>query len=277
MPAARAARSTGRLSSTNRLRAGSKCSTLAELAPELRLLLGRAEAVGAEAGVEVADDLGARILDCERGRMRIGDQHQALAQRAHPPQELARSRQPADVVRIAVLERGDIQLELAAPVVDAVPVERAFARAKARLQLGLRLLRRSSSARAPRPAAPACARSDCRTPDRAACRPGRAARSRSAPSRMQSAPGRSPAIGSGIHARRTIMIGDLWRNRAHESEPRTAVGVAARGDGHRRCGRPRDHAHLPGRFQRDAQGRSLAADRSRSGRAAGDRRRPARR
>jgi hypothetical protein len=58
---------------------------LGQFAPELLLLLGRAEAMRAEAGVEVADHLGAGILDGKRGRMRIGHQHQALAHGTHAP------------------------------------------------------------------------------------------------------------------------------------------------------------------------------------------------
>ena len=161
-----------------------------QLAPELAHAPSGRRSVRAEAGIEVADHLGARILDRERGRMRIGHQHQALAAARARAEELARARQPADAVRIGALERGDVELELAAPVVDAVPVERALAGAKARLQLRPRLLPGSSSARAPRPPAPARARSDCRTPDRAACRPGRAARSRC---RAQSARAQSRA------------------------------------------------------------------------------------
>ena len=56
-------------------------------------------------------------------------------------------------------------------------------------QLGVCLLAGSASARSPRPAAPACARNDCRTPDRAACRPDRAARYRSAATAVGLGPG----------------------------------------------------------------------------------------
>ena len=67
--------------------------------------------------------------------MGIGRQQHALAERAHAIEEVRRAGQVADVRAHLGLQRGDVEAEFLAPVIDAVPVQRAALGVEARLQL----------------------------------------------------------------------------------------------------------------------------------------------
>jgi len=70
---------------------------------------------------------------------------------AYRAQEFDRTRQVADVPAQRGLERRDVEVEFLAPVVDAVPVERAPLGIETRVELADRLLGRHSMALAPVP------------------------------------------------------------------------------------------------------------------------------
>ena len=105
---------------------GSKGSRAASRGQNRRALLGLAEVVRRVHGVEAAADAELSILDREDLRMRVGDEHDAPARGLQAREEGARFRQPVDLVARRALQRDDVERERAAPVVDAVPVERAW-------------------------------------------------------------------------------------------------------------------------------------------------------
>ena len=69
--------------------------------------------------------------------MRVGEQQQPLAARAHAREEIARARQPGDVRAHLAVQRTDVDAERARPVLDAIPVERAAALGEAPRDLGV--------------------------------------------------------------------------------------------------------------------------------------------
>ena len=89
--------------------------------------------------------------------MGVGEEHQTLAVAAQGRQELRHSGQPAHLVHRGALERRDIQLELPAPVLHAVPVQRARALAQARRELRARLLEGDAAGVRPRRCGMVCA------------------------------------------------------------------------------------------------------------------------
>ncbi len=110
--------------------------------PVLQVLLGRAEVVRAVHGVEVPPHAEVGVLDREDLRVRIRDQHHAPAARAHARDEAARLRQPGDAVARLALEGDDVERERPAPVVHAVPVERAAGRLVDRMHPAMRFVDR---------------------------------------------------------------------------------------------------------------------------------------
>ena len=89
---------------------------------------------------EVAGETGRAVLHLEADRVRVRREQQALAPRPHRVEALARPRQVADVLVHLGLQRRDVEVELLAPVIHAVPVERAALRIEPRVQLRDRLL-----------------------------------------------------------------------------------------------------------------------------------------
>jgi len=94
--------------------------------PEARFFLGKADIVGAHDGVEVAREIGALELELQYARMRVGHQQHVPAAGTHLVEELEHVRVHRDQMCDLALERDDIQFELGAPVVKAVPRQRAF-------------------------------------------------------------------------------------------------------------------------------------------------------
>ena len=146
MPWPRAAASTEALSSTNSVRAGSKGSRAANRGQKCGVLLRVAELVRAVDGVEPPADAELGVLEREDLRVRVRDQGDALAGRPHAREEAARLGQPVDLVARRALHRQDVERERAAPVVDAVPVERAGRRLEDRPHEAARLLDRDAAA-----------------------------------------------------------------------------------------------------------------------------------
>ncbi|MFO1467299.1 MAG: DEAD/DEAH box helicase [Steroidobacteraceae bacterium] len=105
---------------------------LMEPRPESRILLRCAEGMGGEAGIQVVREPHAIILDRQRPGMCVGDQHAPLAERVQAGQELLGLRQELDLFVHAALDVRDVEPEFAAPVVDAIPVERAHGGAELR-------------------------------------------------------------------------------------------------------------------------------------------------
>ncbi len=99
-------------------------------------------------GVEIALQTGSLVLDPQGFRVRIGHQHQPLVAVTKPQQELLRARQPADALAGRTLQCRHIEPQLAAPVIHAIPVQRALAGAKAWLQLLARLVGSKGARRA---------------------------------------------------------------------------------------------------------------------------------
>src|SRR6516225_9407550 len=77
------------------------------------------------AHIEIVRKAGLLILDRQGNRMGIGDEHSALAAHLEPYQEILRSRQVADVPERSTLDGSDVQVQFPAPVLDAIPVDRA--------------------------------------------------------------------------------------------------------------------------------------------------------
>ncbi len=93
-----------------------------------------------EHGVQVGRDAGAFILDGQRNRVRVGEQHQALAVAAQGGQEFGHAGEPLHLVHGGAFERTDIEPQLAAPVLHAVPVQRTLALPEPRHQVCARLI-----------------------------------------------------------------------------------------------------------------------------------------
>ena len=162
MPWSRAAPSTSALSSTNSVRAAIEGLARSELRPERSALLRLAEVVRGVHGVEAPPDAEVGVLDREDVGMRVGDEHDAPARGFQAREESARLRQPVDLVARRAVQCDDVERERAAPVIDAVPVERA----------GRRLEDRPHQATAlPRPGCRGCPQSGAAgTRPRSACR-----------------------------------------------------------------------------------------------------------
>ncbi len=90
--------------------------------------------MGAETGIEIIEHAGAFVLDRKRVGMRVGQQNQTLAVAASRGQEALRARQPANAPGVLSLEGGDVQAQLGAPVLGAVPRQGPRAGRKTRLQ-----------------------------------------------------------------------------------------------------------------------------------------------
>ena len=93
-------------------------------------------------------------------------------------EKLLRARQEANVLAVLVLQRLHVEAEIAAPVIEAVPLERADLRLEARRERRPARPARSAVQLARSAAARPRARRNCRSRDRAACRPCRRARCR---------------------------------------------------------------------------------------------------
>jgi hypothetical protein len=113
--------------------------------PEARILLRVAEVVRAQDQVEGRAQAGLRQFQFQRARVRVGHQPQALAGPAYRRQEPLHARQRGDQVRIAGLERGHVQAQLAAPVIHAVPGQLPAPAAKQRFQVGARIGQRQAT------------------------------------------------------------------------------------------------------------------------------------
>ena len=112
-------------------------------------------------------------------------------------EEFARARQPGHVRAHLAMQRADVDAEIARPVFDAIPVERAAALGETARDFRVRGMQ-VQRVRQPRSAAaPGRARCGCRRPGRAACRrdPGR-------PCRCPTS--RAVECGCGRHAARII-------------------------------------------------------------------------
>ena len=86
--------------------------------------------------VEVAQNPGFLVFYPQHPRMTVRQQHDPLPGRAQAQQEILSARQPGNALRVGPFECLDIELELATPVIDAVPGKRALTGAKARGELG---------------------------------------------------------------------------------------------------------------------------------------------
>ena len=105
--------------------------------PEFRMLLRRAEGMGRVARIEILGERHLLVLDGERLGMRVGDQHAALAALLEPRQETpARRADSPPAARAARFMRGDVEPELAAPILDAIPLHGAAQRAEFRVEIG---------------------------------------------------------------------------------------------------------------------------------------------
>src|SRR3569623_1257332 len=116
---------------------GVEALTPREVLPEGRSLFRITDVVGALDGVELSVEPRGLELQCETFIVRVGDEHRAPAGRAQRAQEIERMRVDGDEVRDLALQQADVEIELAAPVVDAIPVERALAAAEHEREHGL--------------------------------------------------------------------------------------------------------------------------------------------
>ncbi len=91
--------------------------------PKRRILLRRIEGLRGVAGIKVLRQRNALVLDGERRGMRVGDQHHALAARAQFLQKRFRARQEFHTRQGLALQRRDVELKLARPIVDAIPLQ----------------------------------------------------------------------------------------------------------------------------------------------------------
>jgi hypothetical protein len=94
--------------------------------PEPRRLLRQPEIVRADDPFQVTAELGAAELELDGLLVRVGDQHAALAARRERLQKIDHMRMHRDQVLHLGLQQRDVEPELAAPVVDAIPVQRAL-------------------------------------------------------------------------------------------------------------------------------------------------------
>src|SRR5690606_25312519 len=72
-------------------------------------------------------------LHRDRVRMSVRDDREPLARRPHRVEKVRRTREIVDQVQMAALEIDDVETELRAPMLDAVPLE---ATEEARIALG---------------------------------------------------------------------------------------------------------------------------------------------
>ena len=97
-----------------------------QLRPELRVFLRHAEVVRADDAPEVARQPGLLGLDFEHVAMRVGDQHRIEAAPVQRLQEPLGTRQEAHVRAHFALQLRNVERQLAAPEIDAVPVQRSL-------------------------------------------------------------------------------------------------------------------------------------------------------
>lgn len=112
--------------------------TLLQVLPECRILLGDTEIVGGDHLVEVVGQAGALHLQPQALHVGIGHQYQALPLAARLLQKLHDMGMYGDKVLHFAFQQFDIQLQLAPPVVHAVPLDGSLHGAIARCQLLLR-------------------------------------------------------------------------------------------------------------------------------------------
>src|SRR5208283_4770355 len=110
-----------------------------ESRPKLGVFLGGLERMSRITRVEIGREPDLFVFDRQSDRMGVGDEHQPLAAQSELGQEILCSRQIADLFQSGALDGGDVQSQLTAPMVDAVPADRAHDGAKFGSQQGLRL------------------------------------------------------------------------------------------------------------------------------------------
>ena len=74
------------------------------------------------------------VFDLQDRRMRVRQQHQPLATQSQFFEETSRTRQPGDSTRLLTMYGCDIDVELFAPVVDRIPLQRALYPMKSRCE-----------------------------------------------------------------------------------------------------------------------------------------------
>ena len=113
--------------------------------PEVRRLLGDPEIMCADDALQMTGKRRAFELERERLLMGVGDQDAPLAERGQSLQELHHMRMDRDQMLDLTLEQYQIQPQLTAPVVDAIPFERSRDVAIAGQQLGTGRLERQAA------------------------------------------------------------------------------------------------------------------------------------
>ena len=98
--------------------------------PEFGAFLGRAKRMGRIHGIEMHAQSHPFGLHGQREGMGVRHQHPAFARSAQPHQKVFGARQITHVVEGGSLESGDIQTQLTAPMIDAVPLDRSAGIAK---------------------------------------------------------------------------------------------------------------------------------------------------
>ena len=101
---------------------------LLETRPEFRLLLHQPQFVRADDGVEMTGQSGFFHFQGQTVRMGVGHHNHSLAGDAHGVQKLQNVGMHGDQVRDFPLEGHDIQRQFPAPVIQAVPGQRALHR-----------------------------------------------------------------------------------------------------------------------------------------------------
>src|SRR5690606_36904190 len=98
-----------------------------ERVPELRALLRRGKLVRRHDLINALVHARLGRLDRDRVRMGVRDDRERLARSASGRNERRRTRQVADAMTVAAFQRDDVEAELCAPVLDAIPLELADA------------------------------------------------------------------------------------------------------------------------------------------------------
>ena len=102
-----------------------------ELGPERRALFRRAEVVRGHDAIDEPVDAGLLCLHRERVAMCVRHDPEMLAPCANRREKLRRARQIGHAMPMNVLELFDVEPEIAAPMIEAVPIERALDRIEA--------------------------------------------------------------------------------------------------------------------------------------------------
>ena len=114
--------------------------------PKCLIFLGRTESVGRIGRIQKIEHARLFVFDLQDRRMRVRQQHQTLAAQPQFLEETSRTGQPGNSTSLLAMYGRNIDIELFAPIVDGIPLQRALHPMKARRERSMRLRERKTFA-----------------------------------------------------------------------------------------------------------------------------------